>query len=108
VLCPHCRQKEEFNENLYPKQFRPYRKVTEHFIPKGCDVCFFTGYKGRKAVYEVIPIDFVLADKIKNGIFDITKELQERGIKTLAENAFELFEAGETSLEEIYPLLFNF
>lgn len=108
VLCPHCRQKEAFDEALYPKQFRAYRKVEEHFTPKGCDVCFFTGYKGRKAVYEVIPVDFVLADKIKNGIFDISKELQERGIRTLAENAFELFEAGDTSLEEIYPLLFNF
>ena len=107
-LCPQCREKQNFDSLLYPKQFKPYREVKEHFVAKGCENCFYTGYKGRKAVYEVIPIDAVLADKIKNGIFDVSKELKEREIKTLAENAFELFEAGETSLDEIYSLLFNF
>ena len=29
------------------------------------------------------------------------------GITTLAENAFELFEKGETSIEEVYSILFN-
>ena len=107
-LCPACKEKHPFNPSLYPRQFKPFREVREHFIAKGCDECFFTGYKGRKAVYEVIPIDAELADKIKNGIFDVSDEFKSRGIKTLAENSFELFEAGETSLEEIYSLLFNF
>jgi type IV pilus assembly protein PilB len=108
LLCTHCKQKETFTSALYPKQFRPYKEVTEHFISKGCEICFYTGYKGRKAVYEVIPVDHELADKIKNGISDIAAALQQRGIKTLAQNAFELFETGETTIEEIYPLLFNF
>jgi general secretion pathway protein E/type IV pilus assembly protein PilB len=34
--------------------------------------------------------------------------LEERGIKTLAENAFGLFADGQTSIDEIYPLLFNY
>jgi type IV pilus assembly protein PilB len=107
-LCVKCKEKGKFNTSLYPRQFKPYREVSEHFTAKGCEECFYTGYKGRKAVYEVIPIDAELADKIKNGIFDVSEEFKARGIKTLAENAFELFEAGETSLEEIYSLLFNF
>ena len=108
LLCPFCKTLETFDESLYPKQFKPYRKVNQQYVAKGCDSCFHTGYKGRKAVYEVIPIDADLSDKIKNGIFDISSNLKERGIKTLAENSFELFERGETSLDEIYPLLFNF
>ncbi|MBC7387682.1 MAG: type II/IV secretion system protein [Opitutaceae bacterium] len=107
LLCPHCAEKEEFSEKLYPRQFKPYRIVNYHFLPKGCDHCYYTGYKGRKAVYEVIPIDFDLANCIKNGIFDVAKLLADRGIKTLAENSFELFENGSTSLEEIYSLLLN-
>ena len=59
-------------------------------------------------MYEVVPIDFVLATKIKEGQYEVSAQLKERGIRTLAENAFELFEKGNTSLEEIYPLLFNF
>lgn len=108
LLCPSCREEQPFSEKLYPRQFKPFRKVEKHFVPKGCPECYYTGYKGRKAVYEVIPVDMMLAEKIKNSIFDVTAELKERNIRTLAENSFELFEDGATSIEEIYPLLFNF
>jgi type IV pilus assembly protein PilB len=108
LLCENCKEDKPFTDDLYPRQFKPYRKVHGHSIAKGCESCYYTGYKGRKAVYEVIPIDQELADRIKNGIFDVSAELKERNIKTLTENAFELFESGQTSLEEIYPLLFNF
>ena len=59
-------------------------------------------------MYEVIPIDADLAMNIKNVNFDVTQLLKDRNIKTISENAFELFEAGDTTLEEIYSLLFNF
>lgn len=108
LLCPHCKTKEKFNSVLYPKQFKAYREVSYHYVAKGCEQCYFTGYKGRKAVYEVIPIDHELSDNIKNGVFDVSQQLKERGIRTLAENSFELFERGDTSMDEIYPLLYNF
>ncbi|AMR33705.1 general secretion pathway protein GspE [Mucilaginibacter sp. PAMC 26640] len=108
LLCTHCKQEQEMREELYPKQFKPYTHVPLHYVAKGCDRCYFTGYKGRKAVYEVIPIDRDLALEIKNGNMYINDQLKSRGIRTLAENAFGLFREGSTSLEEIYPLLFNF
>ncbi len=107
-LCVHCKAEEVFEEALYPRQFIPSRKLSRHWVPKGCSECHFTGYKGRKAVYEVIPIDAEMAINIKNGIFDVSELLKVRGVKTLTDNAFELFEQGETSLEEVYPLLFNY
>jgi type IV pilus assembly protein PilB len=108
LLCPHCKKEQEFKSDLYPKQFKPYTKVSHHYLPNGCEECYYTGYKGRKAVYEVIPIDQELALEIKNGKMYIQDLLKERGIQTLAENAFNLFSQGNTSLEEIYPLLFNY
>jgi type IV pilus assembly protein PilB len=108
LLCPHCKEEKSFDESLYPKQFKPYRQVSQHCTPKGCEQCYYTGYKGRKAVYEVIPIDQDLAFEIKQGNLNIQNLLQERGIQTLAENAFRLFSEGLTSIEEIYPLLFNY
>jgi general secretion pathway protein E/type IV pilus assembly protein PilB len=56
----------------------------------------------------VIPIDQDLAFEIKNGNMYIQKFLKDRGIQTLAENAFNLFCDGKTTIEEIYPLLFNY
>jgi len=108
LLCPLCKKEEQFNAGLYPRQFKPYSEVGRHFIPKGCEKCYYTGYQGRKAVYEVIPIDQELAFEIKNGNMYVQEFLKERGVKTLAENAFEIFADGLTSIDEIYPLLYNY
>jgi type IV pilus assembly protein PilB len=108
LLCPNCKQEIDFNESSYPKHFKPYSRVTKHYMPKGCEACYYTGYKGRKAVYEVIPVDQELAFEIKNGNMYIQDVLKERGVQTLAENAFNLFSEGVTSIDEIYPLLFNY
>jgi len=108
LLCPHCKEEKTFDDSLYPKQFKPYARVNHHFVARGCEQCYYTGYKGRKAVYEVIPIDQDLAFEIKNGNMYIQQFLNDRGIHTLAENAFNLFNDGKTTIEEIYPLLFNY
>lgn len=108
LLCPHCKQENALDAKSYPKQFKPFYKLDKHYIAKGCNQCYYTGYKGRKAVYEIIPLDQDLAVEIKNGNMYINAQLKERGIKTLAENAFELFATGQTSLDEIYPLLFSY
>jgi type IV pilus assembly protein PilB len=108
MLCPYCKHQQKFSDDLYPKQFKPYAKVSEHYIAQGCEHCYYTGYKGRKAVYEIIPVDRELALEIRNGNMYIQDKLKDRGIQTLGENAFALFKDGLTSLEEIYPLLFNY
>lgn len=107
LLCKHCKTQTTLNAGLYPRSFKPYTIVSNHFVAKGCDQCYQTGYSGRKAVYEVIPMDTALADLIKSAESNITDCLREKGIHSLSENAFELFAGGETSLEEIYPLLMN-
>ena len=73
----------------------------------GCEHCYYTGYKGRKALYEVIPMDYELGEMIKNGNFGVQNELRARGIKSLAENAFDLLDQGKTSINEVYPMLLN-
>lgn len=108
LLCPQCKKEQAFSTELYPKQFKPYADVPKHYTPYGCEACYYIGYKGRKAVYEVIPIDMDLALEIKSGNMYVQDKLKDRGIQTLAENAFNIFKEGRTSLEEIYPLLFNY
>jgi type IV pilus assembly protein PilB len=107
LLCPACKVKKELDGGEFPVRLRAFKKTETHYVPRGCSECHNTGYKGRKAVYEVIPVDEELAGEIKNKNFNIGELLNKRGIKTLSENAFELFEQGLTSLEEIYSLLAN-
>jgi len=108
TLCPKCKREEKMTVSLYPRQFKPYFSVEKHAVAVGCASCYFTGFKGRKAVYEIIPMDQGLVDEIKKGNMRVDDLLKERKIKTLGENAFELFANGETTIEEIYPLLFNY
>ncbi|MBI2269777.1 MAG: type II/IV secretion system protein [Bacteroidetes bacterium] len=107
LLCPHCKKQEAFDEAWYPRVYKAPEKVTEHFTAQGCENCHHTGYKGRKAIYEVIPVDFELAEHIKKNSTNITEYLQQKGIKTLSENAFNLFKNGDTSIDEVYPILSN-
>lgn len=108
VLCPRCKKEEPFDTTLFPSHFNPYYEVKTHCVPQGCNECYHTGYRGRKAIYQVIPVDRELSQCIRNKISDVSEELKKRNINSLAQNAFEVFANGNTSIEEIYPLLYNF
>ncbi len=107
LLCPVCKEKQEFNNMLYPRNYKPPQQVKVHYLAKGCEECFYTGYKGRKAVYEIIPIDHELAETIKAQNIDEHEVIGESNFKTLSDSAFELFKDGQTSIEEIYSILIN-
>jgi type IV pilus assembly protein PilB len=107
LLCKDCKEHVNFEKDVLPRNFKLPSFVTKHYIAKGCEHCYFTGYRGRKAVYEIIPLDYELSEKIKSNDLKIDEQLKERNIRTLAENAFEVFALGETSAEEIYPILIN-
>ena len=107
VLCPYCKKEEIFSASLFPSRFKLSKPISTYFKPVGCEQCYFTGYKGRKAVYEVIPIDHELSEAIKNNVNDVNELLKSRNIKKLSDSALAYFEQGITSIEEIYPILVN-
>jgi len=106
MLCPHCKTEAPFDPMELPKAFR-YATIARQFKPAGCNQCYFTGYKGRKAVYEVINITKELSEYIKEQKASISEYCKLNKISTLASNVVDLFEQGHTSLEEIYPYLIH-
>lgn len=106
VLCPHCKKEEVFDLFELPKAFQT-KKIEKQFKPVGCNQCYFTGYNGRKAVYEVINVTKELSEYIKEQKTTINEYCKLNNISTLAENVLTLFKNGETSLEEIYPYLMH-
>ncbi len=105
LLCPDCKEQRELTPKLLPSSFEAPRPLTHHHVAVGCENCYFTGYRGRKALYEVIPIDQELSNAIKSQRFEVSEHLDQRNIKSLRDNAFELLEQGRTSIDEVYPLL---
>ncbi len=104
-LCPFCKLEKTVTEADFPPKFKVPEEMKTCFFPIGCSKCYDTGYLGRRAIYEIIPIDNTLIEKIKNNSLDINSYIEEKGIKTLKKHSLELLEKGETSLEEIFNLL---
>jgi general secretion pathway protein E/type IV pilus assembly protein PilB len=106
-LCVNCKKEVDLNTEDYPIGFNPKIKLKTKYIAIGCETCSFTGYKGRKAIFEVLYMDRELSECIHDNIANIDEILKKKKINKLSDSAMELFKNGETSLKEIYPILMN-
>ena len=104
-LCPHCKKKTNLKPKLFPKKSTFVSEIEHHYIAIGCNKCFYTGYSGRKAIYEIIPITKNLKSKIKENLLNIDEYLLEEKIPTLKSNAISLINTGITSIDEVYTIL---
>ncbi|WP_323028504.1 GspE/PulE family protein [Gelidibacter japonicus] len=104
-LCVSCKKEAPITIELFPSNFMLSKDMKTHFTAVGCSECYHTGYNGRKAIYEIIPINKSLINHIKNNALEIDDYLSEHKIKTLKLNATDLVSNGVTSIEEVYALL---
>jgi type IV pilus assembly protein PilB len=104
-LCNNCKREVPISEDIFPNNFSIPKHLKTHFVATGCNECYYTGYNGRKAIYEIIPITKDLVYHIKNNDLEIDSYLLEHNIATLKTNAMLLIEKGISSVEEVYALL---
>lgn len=104
-LCNHCKQKIAVEKEIFPIGFPIPSTLQNHYMAVGCEHCYHTGYSGRKAIYEILPVNKELAELIKTNQTHIEDYIKSYKIQTLQKNALELIENGTTSIEEVYPLL---
>ena len=107
-LCPYCKQPVELNEEMLAANKvdpAPFKGV-EIFGPAGCPKCHNTGYKGRGAMMEVLPISAKIRALIeKGGDAELLKKLAlEEGMVTLKEAGMRKVRAGITSLEAAFAV----
>ena len=105
-LCNHCKQQVSDEEqpgiprSLFKMPLMYYKQV-------GCPECNFTGYSGRIAVFEIIEVCEELRLAIKAGKTEINEYLKSRQISKLSSSAYDLFCRGESSFDEVLPLLMS-
>lgn len=104
-LCSDCKTEEAVSKELFPTGFSIPEDLKKHHVAVGCENCYHTGYSGRKAIYEILPIGSELSGLIKNNQLDIDKYLDENEIFTLKKNALSLIKNGTTSVDEVFSLL---
>ncbi len=99
LLCPHCKQEDVFMNTLLPGDNK--LNITTHYKAVGCEHCYYTGYAGRKAIYELIPMSYEITEKIKQNKL----ALDDIKFQSLKDSALELFVTGQTSIDEILSFL---
>ena len=107
LLCRHCRVEEigplPFPE-LVQRLFRHDPATpTRHYTAKGCDHCGRTGYYGRRAIFEVMPVTDALRAAISAGAGTAALHqlaLEEGMVPLMVDGLHRVLE-GETSVAEV-------
>jgi len=104
-VCPDCREPAQVPPKaLVDAGMKPERvKFARPARGKGCDQCNGTGFRGRVALYEVMPIKDEIKDLVLRGgsALDIKREAVRLGMKTLRQSGLTKVEEGVTTLEEV-------
>ena len=100
-LCPDCRREAPLDMKYYTLDIPPARDTV--FEPNGCDKCTRTGYKGRRALFEVLEVDEDIEGAIvrRENATQIRNLSLSKGMKTLREDGWAKVFAGVTSVKEI-------
>lgn len=102
-LCMHCRQPAQVIAHL-PAQLWPGTLQT--WRAPGCDHCF-SGYYGRLALFEILPVTSRLQNAISAGmpLEHLLTLADEQGLKTLLSAGLEAVSRGDTSFEEMQRVI---
>ena len=70
---------------------------------RGCEVCGYTGFKGRVGLYEVMNVDDEVKELILLGSsgLDLRKKAIERGMVSLRQSGLRKVKDGLTTIEEV-------
>jgi general secretion pathway protein E len=103
--CPHCSAPcAADDEELAASGLTRERVAAFRFRRgAGCPECRGTGYKGRRAVAEILILDDVLAELVieRRPLRQIKEVARAAGMRSLFEDALALVESGATTLEEV-------
>ena len=100
-LCQDCKREVPLDRKYYNLDYPPAQETV--FEPNGCDRCSRTGYKGRRALFEVLEVDEEIEGAIvrRENATQIRNLSLGKGMKTLREDGWAKVFAGVTSVKEI-------
>jgi len=104
-ICKECKEPAPVSPEVL-MQIGFSEKEAKDIVPmkgRGCRVCNETGYKGRTAVYEVMPVGDELKEAILQGFsaVELKREAMRLGMMTLRQAGLAKVKAGVTTIEEV-------
>ncbi|MDY6969675.1 MAG: type II secretion system ATPase GspE [Spirochaetota bacterium] len=105
TICPNCKKTYKPTQKMLSELGIKPSQINKGnlYIGEGCEKCLNTGYVGRVAIYELLPLD----NDIRKLIMDHTEahEIKEKaiskGMTTLLQDGIDKVLKGITTLEEV-------
>lgn len=108
ILCPKCKKpyviaREELLEQIPDFPFELYEQEITLYHPHGCIECNGTGYRGRKGLYEFLPVTEAIQKMIlsRASTHDIEMQAIREGMITLRMDGLTKVKSGLSSIEEL-------
>ena len=103
TVCPQCAAAIPLNDELVSLAGVQPPTDAKPVHGKGCGACRGTGYKGRRAVAEILCLDDELRELIASRapIRQIKEHARSKGTRTLREAALDMAWRGETTVDEV-------
>ncbi len=110
-ICPKCKKQID----VPPKALMELgfseedAKTVKVFKGQGCDYCNNTGYKGRVALYEVMPVSETLRTMILHeaSVAELREQAIKEGMSTLRMSGLKKIKEGVTTIEEVMNVTFS-
>jgi general secretion pathway protein E len=108
VLCTDCKRRTTITADLRDSEPRlaalGIEVDTVLYEPVGCERCNNTGYRGRRAIFEVLEVTDTVRRQMLKGADDAAIEIAARadGMTTMVEDGRMRCLAGVTSLDEVF------
>lgn len=105
TLCPHCKQKQPTDTQLWQDLVQPWSAKAPEFTyhPVGCLECRNTGYMGRAGLYELMVMNDTLADQVKEqtDVGSLRRSAMKQGMRSLRLSGAQKVAAGQTTIDEV-------
>lgn len=86
IICPECKQ-----------------KANDSYKGSGCETCRFTGYQGRTAIFEMLPVSDEIREEIlkKSPSHQIKQKAVALGMRVLRDAGWDKVKQGITTVDEV-------
>ncbi len=110
-ICPNCKTEQKISDTSLLKIGVPEDQIGKFtcYHGAGCPNCNNTGYRGRIALYEVMPVKEEMRELILQGAsaLDIKREAVRLGMATLRQSGIRKLIEGVTSIDEVLRVSFE-
>ncbi|MFH1288044.1 MAG: type IV-A pilus assembly ATPase PilB [bacterium] len=112
-ICLECKEEVKYPEKALLNLGITSEEIKNHVFYKGrgkdCQSCDGRGYRGRIAIYEIMPITEEIKELVlsKASALEIRDLARKQGMNTLRDSALIKFKNGQTSIEEVVRVTFG-